>query len=69
MVKVLVFILNVYPPKPPSGRGWDNDTCIFGPIYGFIQNNNILYEKNGRIYIKQREPNKRDYIQENNTIL
>ena len=27
----------------PEG-GWYNDTCIFGPVYGFIKNNYILYE-------------------------
>ena len=50
-------IFNVYYTKPPSGRSWYNDTCIFGilaenqfyirkigPIYNFIQNNYILYE-------------------------
>ena len=44
-------------PNPFPEWGWDNDTCIFGiieenhfsvekigPIYGFIQNNYILYE-------------------------
>jgi hypothetical protein len=30
--------INVCSPKPHSGRGCDNDTCLFGPIYGFIQN-------------------------------
>ena len=35
--------VNVYPPPPIQERGC-NDTCIFGPIYGFIQNNYIFYE-------------------------
>ena len=50
-----MIILFVYPP-PPFRKGV-NDTCIIGiiaenhfsirkigPIYGFIQNNYILYE-------------------------
>lgn len=45
-------LFNVYHTKPPSGKGWYNDTCLFGPIYGFIQDNYILYENTRGIYIK-----------------
>ena len=58
IMNLIMKTLSVYPPKPPFWKGvWYNDTCIFGilaenhfsirkigPIYGFIQNNYILYE-------------------------
>jgi len=36
-------LMSILPTPLPEG-GWYNDICIFGPIYGFIQNNYILYE-------------------------
>ena len=35
--------MSILPNPLPEGGG-KNNTCLFGPIYGFIQNNNILYE-------------------------
>jgi hypothetical protein len=50
--------MSILPNPLPEG-GWKNNTCLFGileenhfsvgkigPIYGFIQNIIILYEKN-----------------------
>ena len=39
----LMQLMSILPNPLPEG-GWYNDTCIFGPIYGFIQNIIILYE-------------------------
>jgi len=38
----VIFYCLSSPPLPEGG--WDNDICIFGAVYGFIQNNYILYE-------------------------
>ena len=35
--------MSILPNPLPEGGG-KNNTCLFVPIYGFIQNNYILYE-------------------------
>ena len=40
-----IFMLMSIIPNPLLEGGGKNNTCLFGPIYSFIQNNNILYEK------------------------